>query len=183
MKYLLLSFVALSTLMLFDGCDATKKTSVTSADAPHHPTSAPAPLEMKRTGNIRKTLLPNSIAFRLDATYEQIIEQAKAQNKPVFLDFYTDWCAPCKLMDESTFLIPELSGYMNTNYLNFKVNAEDLDGIPVAGTYLVRTYPTFLFIDPSTGKELARYVGSTSSAELKRIAVQALLLYRDGAGK
>ena len=36
-------------------------------------------------------------------SWADVKAQAKAQNKLIFVDFYTDWCAPCKFMTINIF--------------------------------------------------------------------------------
>ena len=36
-------------------------------------------------------------SFR-DFTYKEALAAAKTEKKLVFIDFYTDWCGPCKMM-------------------------------------------------------------------------------------
>ena len=38
----------------------------------------------------------------------QSIESLLSENKPVFIDFYADWCAPCKQLDRETFTDPSI---------------------------------------------------------------------------
>ncbi|MHC4796460.1 MAG: thioredoxin family protein, partial [Planctomycetota bacterium] len=35
-------------------------------------------------------------------TFKQARAKAKKENKAVFIDFYTTWCGPCKMLDDST---------------------------------------------------------------------------------
>ena len=44
--------------------------------------------------------------------------------KPIFMDVYTDWCGPCKMLDKNTFHDPKFVKFINENYLPVKFNGE-----------------------------------------------------------
>jgi len=44
--------------------------------------------------------------------------------KPIFMDVYTDWCGPCKMLDKNTFHDPKFVEYINANYFPVKFNGE-----------------------------------------------------------
>jgi thiol:disulfide interchange protein DsbD len=44
---------------------------------------------------------------------ERILQKAKAENKPVMLDYYADWCISCKEMEAITFTNPEVAKAMS----------------------------------------------------------------------
>ena len=44
---------------------------------------------------------------------EHILQRAKAENKPVMLDYYADWCISCKEMEAITFTNPEVAKAMS----------------------------------------------------------------------
>lgn len=44
--------------------------------------------------------------------------------KPIFMDVYTDWCGPCKMLDKNTFHDPEFVKYITENYFPVKFNGE-----------------------------------------------------------
>jgi thiol:disulfide interchange protein DsbD len=43
---------------------------------------------------------------------ERILQRAKAENKPIMLDYYADWCISCKEMEAITFTNPEVAKAM-----------------------------------------------------------------------
>jgi thioredoxin-related protein len=42
----------------------------------------------------------------------------------IFVDMYTKWCGPCKMMDRDTFSNADVADYINENYYAVKFNAE-----------------------------------------------------------
>lgn len=83
-------------------------------------------------------------------TWSQAVEKAKAENKLIFVDFYTQWCGPCMNMAEEVFVLPTVGEFYNTNFVNLKIDAENGEGVDLAKKYGVRSYPTYAFIDPAT---------------------------------
>ncbi len=103
-------------------------------------------------------------------SFEDAVEAQKVTPKKIFVDAYTIWCGPCKLLDKNTFSNPDLVAYMNKNYYAVKFNAEGNDTINFSGKkfinpgfnpnstgrntphelsnyFGVRAFPTLLFLD------------------------------------
>ena len=116
---------------------------------------------------------PAKVQFTKSDKLMPILADAKEQNKLVFVDFYTTWCLPCKLMDEDVFTDEDLANYMNKNFINYKVDAEDVNGANLALLYQVVAFPTLLFLD-TEGTVLVRKVGAAYQTELKAMGDQAL---------
>jgi thiol-disulfide isomerase/thioredoxin len=83
-------------------------------------------------------------------------KQAAKEKKLIFIDFYTDWCKPCKMMDADVFQGGEIADRMNGFFINLKINAE-FDKY-TASQYSINSYPTSLLVD-STGKVVHRSSG------------------------
>lgn len=94
-----------------------------------------------------------------EITYNDAIAAAKAEGKLVFMDFYTDWCGPCKMMARDVFPQEQLGKYMNEHFVNIKINAEKGEGVELAKTYKITAYPTFVVIDTDK-KVLTRMEGA-----------------------
>ena len=62
-------------------------------------------------------------------TFEEAQEAQKAEPKKIFMDVYTDWCGPCKLLDKNTFQNPDVSRYISEHYYAVKFNAEGQEEI------------------------------------------------------
>ena len=59
-----------------------------------------------------------------DITYKEALAAAKAEKKLVFIDFYTSWCGPCKMMTKNVFPIERTSGdYLNAKFVCVKIDA------------------------------------------------------------
>ena len=97
--------------------------------------------------------------FNEGKTFQQILDQAKAEGKPVFIDCYTSWCGPCKQMATKVFPQKEAGDYFNSKFVCWKVDMEKGEGPELAKKYDVAAYPTFLIVN-SDGSLRASQVGS-----------------------
>lgn len=75
---------------------------------------------------------------------------AAKENKLIFIDLFTTWCGPCKLMAKNTFTDPRIGEMFNKNFVNLAIDAEK-EGLSLAKEFKVVNYPSFLFLD-SKGK-------------------------------
>ncbi len=89
---------------------------------------------------------------------DEALKTAEQENKMVFVDFYTDWCGPCKMMARDIFPQKEVGDYLNTRFVCVKLNAEK-EGKEQATRYAVKAYPTFLVLD-TAGKVLLDIKGA-----------------------
>ncbi|MFT5833297.1 MAG: thiol-disulfide isomerase/thioredoxin [Cognaticolwellia sp.] len=95
--------------------------------------------------------------------WSSILAEAKAQNKIVFVDAYTTWCGPCKMMSAQVFPDTKVGEFYNSNFINTKIDMEKGEGIDLAKKYNVRAYPTFLFVN-GDGELVHRGIGFRPSA-------------------
>lgn len=82
------------------------------------------------------------INFLHGTTWAEAVAKAKAENKLIFIDFYTQWCGPCLNMAQTVFSLPTVGYYYNQTFINLKIDAEEGEGITLAKKYGVRSYPT-----------------------------------------
>lgn len=97
--------------------------------------------------------------------WEHALAEAKKQNKLVFLDAFTSWCAPCKLLKKNTFTDKTVGDFFNKSFINITVDVEKGDGKALAKKYGVNAYPTLLITDPQ-GNVVTYTIGYLSPEEL-----------------
>ena len=92
--------------------------------------------------------------------YKGSLEDAFAlsDDKIIMIDFYTDWCAPCKLLDSDTFTNEEVIQYVDNNFIPIKINAESEYGMPLYEKFKGTGYPMIIFLDKEKN-EIDRFYG------------------------
>lgn len=75
-------------------------------------------------------------------------QQAKKESKMIFVDFYTSWCAPCKMMAADVFPQQEVGDYFNSKFISVKIQCDDKgEGVELGKKFNVAAYPTLMFLD------------------------------------
>lgn len=87
--------------------------------------------------------------------FEQEVLQAE---KPVLVDFYADWCGPCKMMSPIVDEIAEEESEIKVCNINIDQAME------IAQKYRVMSIPTFIAF--KNGEEAGRQIGAVSKGEL-----------------
>ncbi len=95
-------------------------------------------------------------------------KKAKAEGKLFFVDFYADWCAPCKWMDETSFSDKQVFSMLNNNYVSLKVNIDEFEGFSLKQEYKVRYLPTILIFN-ADGELIDRIEETLSPRKLHAI--------------
>ncbi len=83
----------------------------------------------------------------IEPSWSKALAEAKKQNKLIFLDAYTTWCGPCKLLKKNTFPDSEAGEFFNKNFINVAIDMEKGDGPALAEKFQVTAYPTLIIAD------------------------------------
>jgi len=102
-----------------------------------------------------------------------VLDLAAEEGKLVFLDIYTSWCLPCKMMDKDVFTNQQTADIINENFISYKVDAEKANGPDLAFIYEVKQYPTLLFLD-TKGRVIEKGTGAMYHNQLVDLASSAL---------
>src|SRR5690554_4486923 len=110
------------------------------------------------------TMVFGQIDFR-EGSWEELLQMAQAENKPVFVDAYAVWCGPCKRMASEVFTQPSVGDFFNESFINAKIDMEKGEGPTIGSKYGVTAYPTLLFISPE-GELMHKAIGYQTADRL-----------------
>ncbi|MDT0556263.1 thioredoxin family protein [Patiriisocius hiemis] len=100
---------------------------------------------------------------------------AQAENpKKIFMDVYTTWCGPCKLLDKNTFSDKKVIKFINENYYAVKFNGEGNEEI----TYQDFTYRNPRYQPDRKGRNTTHYF-----ADALRLSGYPSLVFFEEDGK
>lgn len=106
-----------------------------------------------------------TLEYKFDASnFDREVLQSEI---PVLVDFYADWCGPCKMMAPTVeSLASKYEGKVKVGKLNID------DELEIAQKYRVVSIPTFIFF--KEGQAQATYVGGMSAEQLEDKVKQML---------
>ncbi len=131
-----------------------------------------------------QTYAQSGIQF-FEGTWEEALAEAEKTGKPIFLDAYTTWCGPCKMMSARVFPDAKVGQLFNEYFVNVQLDMEKDESVTFRQRYTVEAFPT-LFFFRSDGT-LERRVKGAQQAEgliqLGRSILRALDPVEDYAEK
>lgn len=102
-----------------------------------------------------------SINFEQVKEWKKIVKKAKKEKKLIFVDCYTSWCGPCKMLASKVFTQDAVADFFNENFVDAKFDMEkDADGVVLKDQFKVQAFPTLVFVDPVTQEVVHRMVGA-----------------------
>ena len=107
-------------------------------------------------------------------TMDQALAAQKLEPKKIFMDVYTDWCGPCKLLDKKTFSNKKVIRYINQHYYAVKFNGEGTESV---------TYNNFTYTNPNYQPERkGRNAQHFFADALKITAYPSLVFFNETGG-
>jgi len=106
--------------------------------------------------------------------WKDVMAEAKKSGKFIFVDAYTSWCGPCKLLKSTTFKDKKAAAFFNENFINYTTDMEKGEGPTLAEKWNITAYPSLLFFN-SQGIMVLKQVGYVNAETLVEFGRQALL--------
>ena len=93
-------------------------------------------------------------------SFNEGFAKAKHYNKPMFIEFFTDWCVYCKKFHKETLDDRQVGVNLAENFIAVRLDAEDpkgkiqykglsLNNIEFSRAFGVTSYPSLLFLEAS----------------------------------
>lgn len=107
------------------------------------------------------SLMAQDRSVRFESTsYEEALIKAKKENKLLFVDCYTTWCGPCKMLARDVFTNNEVADYFNEHFISLQVDCEKGEGPALRKCFGIGGFPTLLFVN-GDGEVVNKIVGAS----------------------
>ena len=87
-------------------------------------------------------------------------EEVLSSDKPVLIDFWAEWCGPCKMIGP---ILEELAGEFDGTVKIVKVDVDENSQLAVQ--YAIRSIPTLIILN--NGEVKAQHIGAASKSQLE----------------
>ncbi len=121
---------------------------------------------------VNVTAQEGGVKFQPIASWKEVLDKAKKENKYIFVDCFATWCGPCKAMDKNIFPDKEVGEFFNDKFIAVKVQMDKTktdapfiqswykEAKMLESDYSITVYPTYLVFSPG-GEPLHRFTGAS----------------------
>ena len=101
--------------------------------------------------------------------FDDGLAKARTENKPIFVEFYAEWCIFCKKFQKETIKNQQVASMLAENFVYVRLNAENSESqlryqgksfsnVELAQAFGVNAYPSLVFLD-SKGQPITMLSG------------------------
>lgn len=162
-------FIAVSAFLLFAACNNTNTAKTSNSDAGNSQ-SPTTDNTLKTENNMSKTIhLTRADFLSKVANYEENPDKwVYLGDKPCIIDFYADWCGPCKMVAP---ILDELAEEYDGQIYIYKVDTEAEQQL--SADFGIRSIPTILFCPMGEAPQMAQ--GALPKDAFKQAIEEVLL--------
>ena len=120
----------------------------------------------------------------IEDDYARALAEAKAKDKPLFIDTWAPWCHTCLSMRAYVFKDPALAP-LAKEFVWLSVDTEKAENAKFMERYAIEVWPTLWVIDAKTEKPALKWLGSATTPELVSLLedAKAAALHGDTQGQ
>lgn len=104
----------------------------------------------------------------IEGNLKEAKQRASEEGRLTFVEFYADWCTPCKMMERNVLNDDKISSFLDDNYVPVRINVDDFDGYAWKQHYNVSPLPTIIIFN-SKGKIVERISEAVSVSRLYKV--------------
>lgn len=83
----------------------------------------------------------------INQDYQKALKTASQENKMLFIDFYTTWCGPCKVLDKTIFRNDSIGKILGKDFILLKYDAEKDTIFHLSKKHHIFIYPSAVILN------------------------------------